>query len=63
MSAPVLGLFGPTDDRRYAPFGPFTGVVRPNAGARDIHALKPAQVIEAAAGLLATSGAWRAPCD
>ncbi len=61
VGAPVLGLFGPTDDRRYAPFGPFTGVVRPDAGARDIHALKSAQVVEAAAGLLATSGAWRAP--
>lgn len=55
MGAPVLGLFGPTDDRRYAPFGRFTAVTRPDSGAKDIHALEPQRVIEAAQGLVRAS--------
>lgn len=38
MGAPTLGLFGPTDERRYAPFGPKAAFVR---GARSYADLEP----------------------
>ena len=38
MGAPTLGLFGPTDERRYAPFGPRAGFVR---GLRSYAELEP----------------------
>jgi heptosyltransferase III len=38
MAAPTLGLFGPTDERRYAPFGPRTAIVR---GPRSYADLEP----------------------
>jgi ADP-heptose:LPS heptosyltransferase len=52
VGAPTLSLFGPTDARRYAPWGPRVRVVR--AG-QDMAALDVETAYAAAEGLLASS--------
>jgi ADP-heptose:LPS heptosyltransferase len=39
--APTLGLFGPSDERRYAPWGPHTRVVRGGHSLEEILAIDP----------------------
>lgn len=39
--APTLGLFGPSDDRRYAPWGPLGAVVRTPRSLDEIRAVDP----------------------
>jgi lipopolysaccharide export system permease protein len=52
VGAPTLSLFGPTDKRRYAPWGPRVEVVQGGAEMADLSAT---QVYEAAEALLASS--------
>jgi ADP-heptose:LPS heptosyltransferase len=75
--APTLGLFGPSDERHYAPWGPATRVVR---GSRDFEMIRASDpgftqalchmmdltvptVVEAARDLLATSKPAVEPAD
>jgi ADP-heptose:LPS heptosyltransferase len=73
--APTLGLFGPSDERRYAPWGPNARVVRGGRSFQDIMAQDPAstqalchmmdlsvdRVYEAARALLAQTETAQAP--
>jgi len=70
--APTLGLFGPSDERRYAPWGPHARVVRGGRSFEEIKAIDPhldqavchmmdlsvERVYEAARALLAETEPW-----
>ncbi len=45
VGAPTIGLFGPSDDRVYAPFGPRTRVVRGPRSFEDLMALGPLELV------------------
>ncbi len=65
---PTLGLFGPSSDRRYAPWGPLAAFVRTEESVQDLHAQRaaPGQIQETlmdglpiAAALEAAEDLWR----
>ncbi len=51
VGAPVVAIFGPTDDRIWAPRGPSVRIVKPPHPADPIEAIAPAAVLEAAHAL------------